>query len=152
VINLLQDLKTERTLTLVFIAHDLASVRHIAQRVLVLYLGRVVEIASRDAIFAQPMHPYTRMLFAAAPIPDPDAARRVRAAPVRGEIPSPFDPPSGCAFRTRCAFAIERCSAERPALRTLLGGQVACHRAEELLAQPVAPAVRDAAGAHAAGS
>ncbi|EQD55110.1 oligopeptide/dipeptide ABC transporter, ATPase subunit [mine drainage metagenome] len=141
VINLLQELKAERALTLVFIAHDLASVRHIAQRVLVLYLGRVVEIAGRDAIFARPMHPYTRMLFAAAPIPDPDAARRMRAAPVRGEIPSPFNPPSGCAFRTRCLHAIERCGAERPALRALGSGQVACHRAEEWLAQPVAPAV-----------
>ncbi|MHB1588088.1 MAG: ABC transporter ATP-binding protein [Metallibacterium scheffleri] len=150
VINLLQDLKTERALTLVFIAHDLASVRHIAQRVLVLYLGRVVEIASRDAIFAQPMHPYTRMLFAAAPIPDPDAARRVRAAPVRGEIPSPFDPPSGCAFRTRCSFAIERCSAERPRLRDLSGGQVACHRAEELLTQTIPLPAPDAGDAHAA--
>lgn len=140
VINLLMELRAERALTLVFIAHDLASVRHIADRVLVLYLGRAVEIAPRDAIFAQPMHPYTRMLFAAAPIPDPDAARRVREAPVRGEIPSPFNPPSGCAFRTRCPHAVERCAVERPELHTVGRHQVACHRAEELAGVPAAPA------------
>ncbi len=136
VINLLMDLRDERALTLLFIAHDLASVRHIADRVLVLYLGRAVELASRDAIFAAPRHPYTRMLFAAAPIPDPDAARRAREAPVRGEIPSPFNPPSGCAFRTRCPHAVARCAAERPSLRPLNGSWVACHRAEELAATP----------------
>ncbi|NII12162.1 dipeptide ABC transporter ATP-binding protein [Oleiagrimonas sp. C23AA] len=132
VINLLMDLRTERGLTYVFIAHDLASVRHIADRVVVLYLGRVMEIADRDALYAAPLHPYTQMLLAAVPIPDPRVARQRRMSVVRGELPSPLDPPSGCAFRTRCPFATRRCAEQRPALRDVGAGQVACHHAEAI--------------------
>lgn len=135
VINLLLDLRSDHGLTYVFVAHDLASVRHIANRVAVLYLGRMMEIADRDALYAQPLHPYTRMLLSAAPIPDPDAARRRTISVVRGELPSPINPPSGCVFRTRCAFATERCSVERPALRDIDGRRVACHHAEAIAAE-----------------
>ncbi len=133
VINLLQNLQSERGLTYLFIAHDLTSVRHIAQRVVVLYLGRVMEVANRDAIYRQPRHPYTQMLIAAVPIPDPRVARQRKVSVVRGELPSPLKPPSGCAFRTRCPWAIERCALERPELRMIGNSQVACHRAEENL-------------------
>ncbi len=137
VINLLQNLQAERGLTYLFIAHDLTSVRHIAQRVVVLYLGRVMEVADRDAIYRQPRHPYTQMLIAAVPIPDPRMARECKVSAVRGELPSPLKPPSGCAFRTRCPWAIERCAMERPELRLIDGSQVACHRAEENLGSEV---------------
>ncbi|WP_115719819.1 ABC transporter ATP-binding protein [Gallaecimonas mangrovi] len=132
VINLLMDLRDEKGLTYVFIAHDLASVRHIADRVVVLYLGRVMEIADRDALYEKPLHPYTQMLLSAVPIPDPTLARARKMTVMRGELPSPLDPPSGCAFRTRCPHATERCSSERPALRDVNGSQVACHFAEDI--------------------
>ncbi len=135
VINLLLDLRAAQGLTYVFVAHDLASVRHIATRVLVLYLGRAMEIADRDALYATPLHPYTQMLMAAAPIPDPALARKRPSTVVRGELPSPLDPPSGCVFRTRCPFATDRCSAERPELREVHGSLVACHHAEAIAAQ-----------------
>lgn len=130
VINLLLDLRAEHGLTYVFVAHDLASVRHIADRVMVLYLGRVMEITDRDALYAQPLHPYTRLLLSAVPIPDPTLARRRRAAPVRDELPSPLALPSGCAFRTRCPLADARCIEQRPLLRQIDGRYVACHHAE----------------------
>ncbi len=132
VINLLQDLQRELGLSLIFIAHDLGSVRHISDRVVVLYLGRVMEVADRDTIYDNPRHPYTRMLIAAVPIPDPGIARRQRLEVVRGELPSPLSPPSGCPFRTRCTYANDRCAREVPALRQVSGSLVACHRAEEL--------------------
>lgn len=135
VINLLLDLRAEHDLTYIFVAHDLASVRHIADRVVVLYLGRVMEIAGRDALYANPRHPYTQMLLSAVPIPDPEQARKRRTSVVRGELPSPLDPPSGCVFRTRCPFADARCAAERPELRTVGDSQVACHHAEHLVAK-----------------
>lgn len=132
VINLLMDLRDQRGLTYVFIAHDLASVRHIADRVVVLYLGRVMEIASRDALYAKPQHPYTQMLLSAVPIPDPTIARQRQMSVVRGELPSPLNPPSGCAFRTRCPHASDRCANERPTLRQVGQSQVACHHAETI--------------------
>lgn len=132
VINLLLDLRAERGLTYVFVAHDLTSVRHIADRVMVLYLGRVMEIAARDALYARPRHPYTQMLLSAVPIPDPALARGRSVSVVRGELPSPLNPPSGCAFRTRCPFADARCAAERPILRNVGDSQVACHHAETI--------------------
>ncbi|WP_406663878.1 ABC transporter ATP-binding protein [Gallaecimonas sp. GXIMD1310] len=132
VINLLMDLRDQRGLTYVFIAHDLASVRHIADRVVVLYLGRVMEIASRDALYAKPQHPYTQMLLSAVPIPDPTIARQRQMSVVRGELPSPLNPPSGCAFRTRCPHATDRCANERPTLRQVGQSQVACHHAETI--------------------
>jgi len=132
--NLLKDLQHEFNLSVLFIAHDLAAVRFSCDRILVLYLGRVMEIASRDSLFASPRHPYTRALLQAVPIADPLRARaRARTAtPLSGEIPSPLSPPSGCVFRTRCPLAIARCAAERPRLRRLGGSDVACHRAEDV--------------------
>lgn len=135
VINLLMDLRTERGLTYIFVAHDLASVRHIADRVVVLYLGRVMEIADRDALYARALHPYTQMLLSAVPIPDPDLARKRSTKMVRGELPSPLDPPSGCVFRTRCPHADERCATQQPAMRNIDGSTVACHHAEAIHAK-----------------
>jgi oligopeptide/dipeptide ABC transporter ATP-binding protein len=117
---------------LIFIAHDLAVVRHISHRVLVMYLGRVMEVATRDDLYEQPSHPYTQALISAVPLPDPDAERARSHETLGGEPPSPIHPPSGCRFRTRCRYAIERCAAESPALRPFRNALVACHRAEEL--------------------
>jgi oligopeptide transport system ATP-binding protein len=130
--NLLKDLQQEFKLSTLFIAHDLASVRFSCDRILVLYLGRIMEIGSRATLFDHPRHPYTRALLQAVPIADPGAARARRAEPLRGEIPSPLTPPSGCVFRTRCAMALPRCANEVPPLRTVEGNLVACHRAHEI--------------------
>jgi len=130
--NLLKDLQRQLQLSLLFISHDLAAVRFSCDRVLVLYLGRVMEMAGCDALFNAGRHPYTRALMRAAPIPDPIAARARRSAPLEGEIPSPMSAPSGCVFRTRCPMAIERCIHEIPLLRNVGDSQVACHRAEEV--------------------
>jgi oligopeptide/dipeptide ABC transporter ATP-binding protein len=127
IINLMQDLQQSLGLTYLFVAHDLSVVRHIADRVAVMYLGRVVEIAPKRDLFAQPLHPYTRALLAAAPQPIPGA---LPPTPLPGEPPSPVDPPSGCRFHTRCPLAIVECHAIDPALRTLAPGHaVACIRA-----------------------
>ncbi|MGD9863923.1 MAG: ABC transporter ATP-binding protein [Pseudodonghicola sp.] len=132
VVNILQDLKDELGLTLVIIAHDLAVIRQMADRVAVMYLGQVVELAPADQIFTRPLHPYTEALVAAIPLPDLDA----RKAEVRseGDLPNPSAPPSGCRFHTRCPYAIDRCAVDRPDLGAELDGgrQVACHRAAEL--------------------
>jgi oligopeptide transport system ATP-binding protein len=130
--NLLKDLQVDLGLSVLFIAHDLAAVRFSCDRILVLYLGRVMEIASRTALFENPSHPYTRALLESVPIADPLRARTRRAAPLSGEIPSPLAPPSGCVFRTRCGFAQARCAEEVPHLRPVGESLVACHRAEEL--------------------
>jgi oligopeptide transport system ATP-binding protein len=131
--NLLKDLQQQMQLSLLFISHDLTAVRFACDRVLVLYLGCVMETAARDAVFTHPRHPYTRALLASVPIPNPSAARARRARPpLEGEIPSPLSPPSGCVFRTRCPHAMERCARERPLLRAVGDSHVACHRAEEL--------------------
>jgi peptide/nickel transport system ATP-binding protein len=132
IVDLLLDLRRELGLSLVFIAHDLAVVRKISHRVMVLYLGRVMEVARSDDLYEHPQHPYTEALLSAVPLPDPDAERgRMREA-LRGEPPSPIHPPSGCRFRTRCRYAIERCTDEVPLLRSVNRALVACHRAEEL--------------------
>ncbi|MFT8247136.1 ABC transporter ATP-binding protein [Roseomonas sp. BN140053] len=115
VVNLLQDLQEQLSLTMLFISHDLAVVEHIADRVVVMYLGRVMEVATRRQIFRDPRHPYTRALLSAAPVVDP-AARGERIL-LRGEVPSPLNPPSGCVFRTRCPFALPDCAAVVPDLR-----------------------------------
>ncbi|HSI02023.1 MAG TPA: ABC transporter ATP-binding protein [Reyranella sp.] len=127
VVNLLEDLREKFHLTYLFIAHDLSVVRHLCQRVAVMYLGRIVEMADSDELFDNPMHPYTQALLSAVPIPDPrvEAARQFR--PPKGEVPSPINPPSGCVFHPRCPMAVDGCSAARPELRELRPGHwVAC--------------------------
>ena len=126
VLNLLLDLQEEYGLAYVFISHDLGVVEHVAHRIAVMYLGRIVEIATRDALFAAPTHPYSEALLAAAPVPDP-RVRRLAAA-IEGEVPSPIDPPPGCAFHPRCPLAIARCRVDVPPLAPLPDGRrVACH-------------------------
>ncbi len=132
VVNLLRDLQKQYGLSYFFISHDLSVVRHIADRVMVMYLGQVVEIADRRSLWQRPLHPYTRALIAAAPRPSPQAARGKKRELVEGEIPSPSNPPSGCRFRTRCPFAEPICAAEVPPLRaTGTGHLTACHFVHE---------------------
>ncbi|MBX7186860.1 MAG: ABC transporter ATP-binding protein [Vicinamibacteria bacterium] len=131
IVNLMRDLKDRLGLTYLFIAHDLAMVRHMSDRVAVMYLGRIVELASCDELFDRPLHPYTRALLSAVPSPDPDVEEgRIRIV-LQGDVPSPADPPSGCRFRTRCPIATARCAQEDPPLRDRgspgLPHQVACH-------------------------
>ncbi|MBI4182818.1 MAG: ATP-binding cassette domain-containing protein [Proteobacteria bacterium] len=132
VINLLRDLQREFGLAYLFISHDLSVVRHIADRVMVMYLGRIVEVAERRTLWSLPLHPYTRGLIAAVPVPDPETAGRRRRELLEGEIPSPSNPPSGCRFRTRCPFAAPVCAGRDPPLRPVAAGRwVACHFVEE---------------------
>jgi oligopeptide transport system ATP-binding protein len=122
VINLLEDLRDRLNLTYLFIAHDLSVVRHLCQRVAVMYLGRVVELAECDELFDNPLHPYTQALLAAVPVPDPEIEATRAFQPVQGEVPSPINPPPGCVFHPRCPLAIDRCRQVRPALRELRPG------------------------------
>lgn len=132
VINLLEELQQELGLTYLFIAHDLAMVRHISHRVGVMYLGQLVEMAASDELYRNPVHPYTQLLLSAIPIPDPEIAAGKADMVPEGEIPSPVNPPSGCRFRTRCPYAREICSEISPPLVDFTAGhQVACHRAGE---------------------
>lgn len=127
VLNLLQDLKDQLGLTVLFIAHDLAVVEHFCDRVIVMYLGRIMEIAPRDRLYATPKHPYTEALLSAAPAPDPD--RQGNRIVLEGDIPSPIDPPSGCVMRTRCRYALPQCAQIRPELREVAPGHLkACIR------------------------
>jgi oligopeptide transport system ATP-binding protein len=127
VINLLEDLREQFGLTYLFIAHDLSVVRHLCQRVAVMYLGRIVELADSDELFGNPLHPYTQALLAAVPVPDPMVEAQRTFRPVKGEVPSPMNPPSGCVFHPRCPMAVASCRQERPALRELRPGHfVAC--------------------------
>jgi len=127
IINLLEDLRDKFNLTYLFIAHDLSVVRHLCQRVAVMYLGRVVELAECDELFDNPLHPYTRALLAAVPVPDPAVEAERAFQPVRGEGPSPINPPPGCVFHPRCPLAVDQCRRVRPELRELRPGHwVAC--------------------------
>lgn len=130
IVNLLVELQRRMALAYVFVSHDLGVVRHVADRVAVMYLGRVVEEAPKAALFAAPRHPYTAALLAAIPTPDP--TRRRVGGGLTGDPPSPQNPPGGCRFHPRCPFAVARCAAEAPALRPLGAHSVACHRAEEI--------------------
>jgi peptide/nickel transport system ATP-binding protein len=128
VLNIMKDLQRERGLTYLFISHNLAVVRHVADQVGVMYLGRLVELSDKAELFSHPRHPYTRMLLDA--IPDIHMSGRART-PVQGEVPNPLNPPTGCAFHPRCPHANARCAAERPALTLSQGVQVACHAVQE---------------------
>jgi len=139
ILNLLADLKEQFHLTMVFIAHDLAVVKNVSDRVAVMYLGKLVELAGSDELYRSAGHPYTEALLASIPEPDPDHASDHKA--LSGELPSPLDPPSGCRFRTRCPYAQARCAAEEPPLREVSPGhQVACHFPVGPFAGQVAPA------------
>ena len=129
ILNLLKELKSSRKLTYLFISHDLSVVRYLADRVCVMFLGRICETGPTEEVYQRPRHPYTRFLLDAVPVPDP-ALRGKEIRLLKGEPPSPADPPSGCRFRTRCPYATERCAAEEPALRDIGGVQAACHYAE----------------------
>ncbi len=119
IINLLKELQAEMGLALVFIAHDLAVVKHISQRIMVMYLGRAMELATKDALYAKPSHPYTQALLSAIPIPDPRLERSKVVQILQGDLPSPINPPSGCSFRTRCPKAEPQCALSRPELHAL---------------------------------
>jgi len=128
VLNLLVMLRAELGLTLLFVAHDLAAVRHVSDRIAVMYLGRIVELAAADRIVAEPLHPYTQALISAVPVPDPRVEKSRRRVVLSGEVPSPIDPPAGCPFHTRCPLREDRCTRETPPLKAVAAGhQVACH-------------------------
>jgi dipeptide transport system ATP-binding protein len=131
VLNLLMDLQGEFQLAYLFISHDLSVVRHIADQVMVMYLGRPAEQGDKETIFQRPRHPYTRALLASTPAVDPKA--RGKRIVLRGELPSPINPPTGCAFHKRCPHATEKCAVERPELRLVDGREVACHYAETMI-------------------
>ena len=127
ILNLLEDMKERFGLTLIFIAHDLAVVRNISDRIAVMYLGKLCEVAPSDRLHQNPMHPYTDGLLRAIPVPDPNAETGEKDE-MPGELPSPINPPSGCRFRTRCPRAQERCATEEPVMRDMAPGHhVACH-------------------------
>jgi oligopeptide transport system ATP-binding protein len=137
VVNLLDDLKEELGLTYLFIAHDLAMVRYISDRVAVMYLGRLAELSTRDEVFDHPLHPYTQALLSAIPVPDPEKEAKRHRLILEGEVPSPANPPRACRFHPRCPYATDICREETPAFRDLgangVEHLVACHHAEDFL-------------------
>ncbi len=151
ILNLLEDMKARYGLTLVFISHDLAVVKNVSDRVAVMYLGKVCEVAPPDRLYEHPAHPYTAALLDAIPVPDP-AVRPEHKARIEGDLPSPINPPSGCRFRTRCPRATERCVEEEPTVAEIEPGHfVACHHplaSGESLADVTAPVVRSTNGNH----
>jgi len=133
VINMFDELQEKMNLTYLFIAHDLLVVRHISDRIAVMYLGKMVELANADDIYEKPLHPYSQALISAVPVPDPKTARSNKRITLEGDIPSPLNAPKGCPFHTRCPYATDRCKAEVPQFREIEKGRfVACHRAEEI--------------------
>ena len=133
VINMFQELQEKLDLTYLFIAHDLLVVRHISNRIAVMYLGKMVELADAGEIYDRPMHPYSKSLLSAVPIPDPKIARANKRIVLEGQIPSPLNAPSGCPFRTRCPYATEQCAAEMPKFKEVEPGHfVACHRVDDV--------------------
>jgi oligopeptide transport system ATP-binding protein len=143
IVNLLRKLQREENLALIFISHNLSVVRLISNRVMVLYLGKVAELADRDEIYRNPRHPYTQALLSAVPVPDPDFERSKKRISLTGDLPSPINPPSGCVFRTRCPIAIARCAEEAPQLEAVTASHtVSCHRWTESiqLLEPSVPA------------
>lgn len=132
VVNLLKDIQKEMGLSLIFIAHDLAVVKHISDRVLVMYLGHAVELGTYDEVYHHPLHPYTKALMSAVPIPDPDKERNKHIDLLEGELPSPINPPSGCIFRTRCPMADEECAKTRPLLEGNFRHAVSCLKVDPL--------------------
>ena len=137
IMNLLEDLQAEFGLTYLFIAHDLAAVRHISDRIAVMYLGHMVELATGERMYEAPMHPYTQALISAVPIPDPEIEATRQRIVLEGDVPSPINPPSGCVFHTRCPFAWERCKKEEPSFHEAEPGHfVACHLIDEPDRQP----------------
>ncbi|MBT8048013.1 MAG: ATP-binding cassette domain-containing protein [Xanthomonadales bacterium] len=134
IINLLKDLQKKLGLALIFIAHDLSVVRHISDRVMVMYMGQAMEVSDKQRLYRRPLHPYTNALMKSVPVPDPKLAKEARQASwLTGDMPSPYQRPKGCIFHDRCPFLVKRCEADVPALRRMENGDwVACHRAEEL--------------------
>jgi peptide/nickel transport system ATP-binding protein len=140
IVNLLEDLRQELQTTYLFISHDLSVVRHLADQIAVMYLGKIVEVAPRDALFANPRHPYTKALVSAAPVPDPRSKGRARIE-LSGEVPSPLNPPAGCRFHTRCWKATELCARVEPLLEADAAGHgVACHFPEGTVSSAAGPA------------
>jgi oligopeptide/dipeptide ABC transporter ATP-binding protein len=143
VVNLLEELQDEFGLSYVFVAHDLSVVRHVSDRIAVMYLGKIVEVSPAAELYDKPIHPYTGALLSAIPIPDPRQNRKRERRVIEGEPPSPIAPPSGCRFRTRCAFATEICARVEPPLAEYPGGHLAaCHHPRNVTPEEVAATVR----------